>query len=609
MSAAFEAALARVSRAAFAGVDAVIIVPPFVSLDAPVLGPHLLQACAREAGFDVRVFYANLLLAPLIGEVRYRRIAEDALTPDLGLVSEQFFTAAAFSRAPANDPAAAWADAVARVLADLDVTLVGCSVRYQQLAASLAVLDRLKRLRPDVTTMLGGASCEPEMAEATASLAPAVDYVFAGESESTFCEALAHLRAGRPLGARVVLGTPCAALDNLPAPRYDEFLEARRSALGRDAEGDVWLPYESSRGCWWGLKHHCAFCGDRSVLMPYRQKSPDRVIHDLAALTRAYPSCKVEMTDDLMPYEYFTTVLPRMARETPGAKLFYMQKANLTLDRLVALERAGVVSILVGIESFSTRILRDIDKGTTAAQNVDVLRLAASAGLFVDWNLLYGFPGDELEEYREMLALVPLLRHLSPPVGPGRVSLPRYSPYVRAPERYGITNLRPLAAYRDAFPTAANLDGLAYVFDGDYVSATRDRPPIIDELAREVQRWRAMWTAGESCLSIERLRGDRFLLIDRRGLDDVPPVQILTRAEAEAALVRRPADAVPPGLRAWTIGSKLAVVLDEEHVPLATADPMLLRELGADARADAMQKGPPPVSRSPGDHQGVRPLL
>jgi hypothetical protein len=40
--------------------DALILVPPFFELRYPSLGAHVLQACARAAGFRVRVFYANL---------------------------------------------------------------------------------------------------------------------------------------------------------------------------------------------------------------------------------------------------------------------------------------------------------------------------------------------------------------------------------------------------------------------------------------------------------------------------------------------------------------------------------------------------------------------
>ena len=55
--------------------DALILVPPFFELRYPSLGAHVLQACARAAGFRVRAFYANLLFASHIGLPRYTLLA------------------------------------------------------------------------------------------------------------------------------------------------------------------------------------------------------------------------------------------------------------------------------------------------------------------------------------------------------------------------------------------------------------------------------------------------------------------------------------------------------------------------------------------------------
>ena len=37
------------------------------------------------------------------------------------------------------------------------------------------------------------------------------------------------------------------------------------------------IPLETSRGCWWGMKHHCIFCGLNGKQMAFQDKSPDRV--------------------------------------------------------------------------------------------------------------------------------------------------------------------------------------------------------------------------------------------------------------------------------------------------------------------------------------------
>ncbi len=40
----------------------------------------------------------------------------------------------------------------------------------------------------------------------------------------------------------------------------------------------IFVPYETSRGCWWGQKKHCTFCGLNPLGMNYRAKSPERAV-------------------------------------------------------------------------------------------------------------------------------------------------------------------------------------------------------------------------------------------------------------------------------------------------------------------------------------------
>ena len=82
------------------------------------------------------------------------------------------------------------------------------------------------------------------------------------------------------------------------------------------------------------------------------------------------------MTDSIMPYTYFKTLLPRLAGQFPGSQIFYEQRANLSLPQILALRRAGITSIQPGIESLSSRLLSLINKGVQARQNLMLLRYA-----------------------------------------------------------------------------------------------------------------------------------------------------------------------------------------------------------------------------------------
>ena len=63
---------------------------------------------------------------------------------------------------------------------------VGFSSSFHQTAASAALAHRLKQLKPDLRTVLGGANCEGEMGEAVAEHFECFDVVVSGEGEKCF---------------------------------------------------------------------------------------------------------------------------------------------------------------------------------------------------------------------------------------------------------------------------------------------------------------------------------------------------------------------------------------------------------------------------------------
>lgn len=115
-------------------------------------------------------------------------------------------------------------------------------------------------------------------------------------------------------------------------------------------------------------------------------------------------------------------------------------------------------------------------KGTTMLDNVRVLKWARHYDIRAGWNLLTGFPGERAENYDEQVDLIPLLTHLWPPTGVGRIWLERFSPYF-FDDSFPVHDRRPEPAYRYIYPAGrVNLDKIAYFFQysmGDVVE-----PPL-----------------------------------------------------------------------------------------------------------------------------------
>jgi ribosomal peptide maturation radical SAM protein 1 len=600
--------------------DCLLIIPPFASVDRPALGPHILQQMARLQGLSVATLYANLIFANLVGltdfeqtcdktnrstllgERLFARLAH-GLAP-FGLGADEAFSQAALddpdSPGPEDDPLAPgltvtcieamerktdqFCDLLARGLAACDCRIVGVSTSFEQTNAAIAIIKALKQRKPSTVTLLGGANCEGAMAHAMLSLASgAVDFVFAGESECTFPETLKKILRHEILPAQVIEGSPCQTLDHIPAPDYSTFFHQLQMLLPGVDPGRCWLAYESSRGCWWGQKHHCTFCGLNGEGMDFRQKSSAKVLAEIQMMVNTYPTRWIAMADNIMPHSYHRSLIPDLQAAGFDGAIFYEQKANLSFHQVTNLRKAGVAFIQPGIESLATPVLKLMKKGVSAGQNIALLRYGRINDVSIAWNLLAEFPGDSAGPYREMLAALPRLRHLHPPNGVSSLSVDRFSPYFDHSASYGVTNVRPWPSYFQVFPDYANVPGLAYHFQADYESGSRNEAETMQGLRDEVKCWRQAWMSETECpmLAVSQVEENTFVLIDTRSLEN-PQVKFLTRTRAYATLCSGSLSAPDS---TWAISNGYALALDGRCVPLATASNDLLTQIEADVAA------------------------
>jgi ribosomal peptide maturation radical SAM protein 1 len=511
----------------------VLVTMPFMDADRPSIQLGLLAAILQEHGFPVRTLHANLDFAARLGPDHYRRLSERRGR----MVADWLFSVEAFG-ADAPDPdgrlladyaadlaylgdggdAADWAAALLRIrreevpayLDELVETypwqaarVVGFSSTFQQNTASFALARRLKGRYPDLITVFGGANFDGEMGPEWVRCVDGIDIAVIGEGDTTLPRLMHALAAGqgpagipgtayRAAGAVVTLpaAPPLTSLDELPVPDYTEFFDraARLRVLPVTGPVRVRIPFESSRGCWWGVKHHCTFCGLNGSTMQFRAKSPERVVEELATLARRYRSFRFAAVDNIVDMAYLSKVFPVLGEQETGYELFYEVKANLSRAQLRTLAHGGVRELQPGIESLSSHVLELMRKGVRAVQNVNVLRWSAHYGIDVAWNLLWGFPGETPDDYAAQAALMPHLVHLKPPVSAGRVWIERFSPlFGQSP------GAPPEPGYGYVYPAHFDLGRAAYFFEYDLPGALPER--TYDGVVRAVATWQAAWKA------------------------------------------------------------------------------------------------------------------
>ncbi len=491
-------------------------------------------------------------------------------------------------------------------IAAVQPAVVGFTSMSGQHAASLALAGRVKAACPDAFVVFGGASCRGEMGAELVRSFPCVDGVVDGEGEEALPELVRRRVAGEPpagvpgvrlaseargeqAGVDVAGGggegaprdaAPALDLDRVPTPDFDDYFARLAASPLRDTFAPR-IPFETSRGCWWGEKSRCTFCGQASASLAYRTKSAPRALAELEGLVRRYSASSIFVTDEIVPPDYLDDVFPALHARLPGVDIVYLQ-VRPTLDRrqLATLVGAGVRRVEAGIESLSTSTLRRMRKGTTALAGVQFLKCARAVGLDVVWNLLWGLPGEDPGEYERMARLVPLLSHLQPPHTVGAFRLDRFSPMFEDPARYGLDDVRPYPACGYVYRLdAAALSRLAYSFCFADASPSRVGEATAP-LAAAVARWKESFT--QSALTFVD-DGATLTLSDRRpGFD---PDELTVLDGEHRALYRACDDVQTAGALAKLLARETGRDVDAGEVDEALAplvhDGLMLREGGS----------------------------
>ncbi len=500
---------------------------PYASLDRPALGLGLLQSELRERRIECETRYLAFEFADCIGVTDYLWIQGDL--PYTAFAGDWTFTEALYGARPAADAAYVqgilrnrWhldEEAIARLgrirswcepylrrcLHEVewdDYDVVGFTSTFEQNIASLALARRVKRAHPEVAIVFGGANWEGAMGRELHRRFPFVDFACSGEADESFPQLVKALGNGGVSGIKGIVwrdgertratGPPelVTDLDALPHPDFDPFFADRAES---PAAGQVssTLLLETGRGCWWGEKSHCTFCGLNGGTMRFRSKSAERAFAELHDLRERHGIDSFNVVDNILDMGYFKSLLPMLAAYPDRPALFYEVKANLSLQQVALLAAAGVDRIQPGLESMSDHVLKLMRKGTTALRNVQLLKWCREHDVRADWNLLFGFPGELPEDYAPMPRLFEEIWFLDPPTGYGPVRLDRFSPYHADPAANGMVEVRPLAPYRYLYPFPREaLMRIAYYFDYDYADG-RDPMSYAGPAVDKARAWMA----------------------------------------------------------------------------------------------------------------------
>ena len=292
-------------------------------------------------------------------------------------------------------------------LAREQVRLAGISIAFPgQIQPAYALAYLLKRRLPELHLTVGGPAITQILVrlnpdELARGLGP-FDTAVLFEGEQALLKLSRAVEKGeRPAG--VHRGEICQDLKALPAPDFDGL------PLDRYLSPGLVLPYDPTRGCYWGK---CAFChyGLAEVgTARYRERPIARICEHLKLLTEKYDCRTFHFSQD--------TLAPRtaqkMARAFVSANLSIQWASDMRPEPALSpaccrdLADGGALALALGIESGAPRILNLMQKGIDPADIQAALSHLAEAGIATEAMCFTDFPG---ETYQEAMATIRLLR-------------------------------------------------------------------------------------------------------------------------------------------------------------------------------------------------------
>ena len=519
--------------------DVALVVPPITEASGPSLAMSLFRACLAERGIRAFVDYADYRFYENLGDIETAKsmrrnygvdqLGEYICLPCTGLTAcwsrEEYYRRLASDHlawgttdmpaliAKGHAAVKKTVEETARRVVESGARIVAVVVQFQQLNGAYSILKRVKELCPEITALVGGAHCMDLGGKAILSHWPVADYVFFGEADEIIGEVCEKILAGEkdfPLPYGVLRrGEPIPDelphrrtqdLNKLPYPDFTDYIAtADEFPMLNQCEENEFKPLtlivEGSRGCWWGQKKPCTFCGLNGHVYAFRDKDPERFADEIAYMARTWPRPVYFICSDSIQSVRHTKELPDLlARKLTRVVIIMTEiKSNLSEEDLWRLARVGYRQLQPGIESLHDDILKLMNKGNRGLEHIALLRYAKKLQVHITWNLLCGFPGEPMSAYEEMTAFLPMILHLQPPSRLSHILFEKRSEYGAHPEKYGL-RLVPSWVYRCVMPDDEDyIEGIAIEYDN---LNAKPSPEPLRRLSAVFKEWKHSWESG-----------------------------------------------------------------------------------------------------------------
>jgi anaerobic magnesium-protoporphyrin IX monomethyl ester cyclase len=313
-----------------------------------------------------------------------------------------------------------------------------------QMVAAMETSREVRRLRPDVPIVWGGYF--PSIYPDATLNAKYVDFAVRGQGEDTLLELLDARRGKR-------------SLEDIRGLSYKDIFGLRRHNPERPMKGPDAFPrspfhrvpvhkylrpsffgkrtavHQASIGC----PFRCSFCGVHAAYGTREKlETPSRTAAILRHLVREYGADSVQFYD--MNFFMNEDHARELAECLEALNLRWWCEARVDVmckysdSTLDALRRAGCTMIFFGAESGSNWALKEMQKGITTDQTLQVASRMRHFGIIPEFSFVVGNPSDPERDTNETLSFIRKIKRLDPK---SEIIMYHYTPVPQRGAMYG----------------------------------------------------------------------------------------------------------------------------------------------------------------------------
>ena len=383
-------------------------------------------------------------------------------------------------------------------------TLIGFSVCFHQLFASLAAAREIKKKHPQATIVFGGSSCGDAAGRSLLNTFHFIDYIIQGEGEKGLLTLCSYITGGqayslpahiitRQLHPKSTLPSQSqvgekqlASLSDIPVPNYEDYFSEQKKWFSHKPFIPI-LPVEFSRGCWW---NKCAFCNLNLQWCGYRYKNAAQMLHEVNTLAERYKTLDFTFVDNMLPPKEALHFFKMTGKGHSDFNFFAEIRSAKSKKQAAGIfpiyRQGGLSTIQVGIEAFSNSLLQKMLKGISVIENIATMRAALENNLNLEGNLILHFPDSTQAEATETLDNLDYVFPY-PPLTVASFFLGHDSPVHKNPHKFGIKKIINHPNNYKLFPRSilAQISLLVKDYRGDRTKQRKIWKPVL----RKVTQW------------------------------------------------------------------------------------------------------------------------